>query len=252
VANLHAQPAPQAEVVSQAIYGANVELLEETSQWSKVRTADRYSGWILKSGLLSRATPYAAAGKLAEVSSLFANLYREPSVTRHAPLLTVPFETRLEVPSNAAQGRWIQVRLVDGASAWVQRADLQFTPSPLSIDETISLAKRFLGFPYLWGGVSSFGYDCSGVTQMLCRRRGALIPRDARLQAAWDGMMPVERGALQPGDLLFFGRSPQKITHTGVYLGGGEMIHATPPFIQIGSVDQESRQRGWVSARRLK
>jgi gamma-D-glutamyl-L-lysine dipeptidyl-peptidase len=252
VANLYSQPSADAEVASQAVYGSNVERLEESSQWIKVRTTDHYTGWVLKSELLPRSVPYAAAGSVAEVSSLFANLYREPSMTSHAPLLTVAFETRLEVVSNPDQGRWIKVRLVDGTGAWVQREDVQFASRPLSINETITLAKRFLGLPYLWGGVSSFGFDCSGFTQMLCRHRGVLLPRDARVQAAWDGMTPVGRGALQPGDLLYFGPSSHKITHAGVYLGEGEMIHATSPYIQISRVEDETRKRGFMTARRLK
>jgi cell wall-associated NlpC family hydrolase len=104
----------------------------------------------------------------------------------------------------------------------------------------IELSKRFLGLPYTWGGTSSFGYDCSGFTQMLCRRRGVLMPRDAGPQAASAGMAKVaDIGGLQPGDLLYFGAAPEKIVHTGLYLGNGEFIHATTtnkPVVQISRV----------------
>jgi len=65
------------------------------------------------------------------------------------------------------------------------------TPRVWTIPELIALSQRFLGLPYTWGGTSSFGYDCSGFTQMLCRRGGVLIPRDADVQAAWSGMTAV-------------------------------------------------------------
>ncbi len=110
------------------------------------------------------------------------------------------------------------------------------------------MAHKFLGITYTWGGVSSFGFDCSGFTQMLERQRGIEMPRDADLQAAWSGVIPVEREDLQPGDLLFFGASAAKITHTGMYLGNGEFIHDTThdhPGVQISRLDDSPGRNCW-------
>jgi cell wall-associated NlpC family hydrolase len=104
----------------------------------------------------------------------------------------------------------------------------------------VVLGKRFLGLPYTWGGRSSFGYDCSGFVQMLMRQRGYYIPRDADVQAAWSGFAPVKRAELRAGDVLFFG-SEGKITHTGMYIGKGQFIHATThdhPVIQISPLNR--------------
>ena len=214
VVNMYSKPSEDADVVSQAIYGANVGLMEQAPGWARIRTADDYTGWAPLSALRP-GPPYATHGRVAEVQSLFAHIYREASVTRHAPLLTVPFETRLfviaEPPGDA---RFLQVQLPDDRPGWVQRGDIAFDARPLTIPEILELSKRFLGLPYTWGGTSSFGYDCSGFAQMLCRRRGVLMPRDAQPQADWSGMAPVERKDLAPGDLLYFGGSEKKITHT--------------------------------------
>jgi cell wall-associated NlpC family hydrolase len=236
---MYSRASEDADVVSQAIYGANVAVVERQSGWARVRTADEYTGWMPLPSLKAGA-PYAARGRVAEVSSLFAHVYREADVTRHQPLVTVPFETRLEVAAEPpGNERWLEVRLPDDRSGWVQRGDVAFDPKPLRIDETIALAKRFLGLPYTWGGTSSFGYDCSGFMQMLCRRRGILMPRDAGPQAHWNGVVAVEHTALKPGDLLYFGRSAEKITHTGMYIGDGRFIHATThehPVVQISNL----------------
>src|SRR3954469_24793754 len=96
VANLYSRPADDADVVSQAIYGANVGILEQQDGWARIRTADEYTGWTPLSALHA-GQPYAAKGRVAEVQSLFAHVYHEASLTRHAPVITVPFETRLEV-----------------------------------------------------------------------------------------------------------------------------------------------------------
>lgn len=259
VADMHSKPAADSDVVSQAIYGSNVTLLEERDGWARIRTADEYTGWMQDAELRRLAAGergYASGDRVAQVESLFSNLYREPDVTKHPPLLTVPFETRLEVVAEQEhEDRWIHVRLPDDRPAWLQRGDVTLAPQRLSIAETIALSKRFLGLPYFWGGVSTFGYDCSGFTQMLCRRRGLLIPRDARIQAAWSGMLAVERDNLKPGDLVYFGKSPEKITHTGMYIGNGEFVNATTwehPVVQIGRLDDPHWAKLFVAARRLK
>jgi hypothetical protein len=191
------------------------------------------------------------------VESLFANLYREPDVTKHQPLLTVPFETRLEIVTEQEgdEGRWLEVRLADHRSAWVLRGDVTLDPKPLTIPQTIALSQRSLGLPYLWGGTSSFGYDCSGFMQMLVRRRGINMPRDADLQANWAGGQSVKRKKLKPGDLLFFGESAEKVTHTGMYIGRGRFIHATTrqhPVIQISRLSDQPWTKLLVACRRVK
>jgi cell wall-associated NlpC family hydrolase len=258
VTNMYSRPNANADVVSQAIFGANAQIVGRRGAWLRIRTADSYTGWITASSALRRK-PYAQDGALdgscVEVESLFANLYREPDITKHRPVLTVPFEARFEVvPAQGDNPRWLQVKLPGGHNAWIQRGDLTADLKPQAIPDVIAFSRRFLGLPYLWGGTSTYGYDCSGFTQMLCRRRGVLIPRDASQQAAWTGLAPVARDRLQPGDLLYFGASADRITHTGMYIGDGEFIDATPwqrPVVQIDRLDNEHWAPLFVAARRI-
>src|ERR1035441_7463934 len=123
VANMYSRPTSDADVVSQAIYGANVGMLEQKDGWAHIRTADDYLGWTPLSALLA-GKAYATSGRVAEVQSLFAHIYRESSVTRHAPLVTVPFESRLEVVAEPKDdARWLQVRLPDDHAGGVQAGD---------------------------------------------------------------------------------------------------------------------------------
>jgi cell wall-associated NlpC family hydrolase len=280
VANMYSAPTDQSAVVSQAIYGSNVTLLTARGEWCRIQTADHYKGWVPSRHLrlVQSGNGYATAGTIVQVESLFANLYREPDVTKHKPVLTIPFESRLEVipqdtkedskdakpdAKKAGNGKeakqdtegWLQVRLPDKRSAWIQASDVVSDPKPLSIPESIELAKRFLGIPYLWGGSSSFGFDCSGFTQMLMRARGFNMPRDADKQAAWTGLVAVDRKDVQPGDLLFFGSSPRDITHTGMYIGDGQFIHDSTnghPVVQIGRLDDQPWTQLLVASRRVK
>ena len=259
VANMYSRASEDADVVSQAIYGSNLQVLEESAGWAKVRTPDEYSGWIrLETTLRPGDKPPGTNGsRIVQVSSQLANLYRETDVTAHRPVLAVPFETRLEVEREGTgdDAGWFEVRLVDGQKAWIQNGDVDVNPHPLSIPESIALAKRFLGVTYLWGGRSSLGFDCSGFTQMLVRSRGINLPRDADVQAAWSGVVAVDRKHLRPGDLLFFGSAPDHITHTGMYIGRGQFIHDTThghPGVQISRLRDQPWTQLLVASRRVK
>jgi cell wall-associated NlpC family hydrolase len=269
VINVYSGPSVDTDVISQGIYGVTVEQTEPNPApktkvpdgWTYIKTADNYPGWVQRNGLLPLDVKEEYAGKekrVVTVSNRSANIYREQDVTAHAPVLVVPFETALEVIAEPKQekSRWIQVRLVDGQQLWVQRGDVQERAGkPLTIEEAIALAKKFLGVTYTWGGTSSFGYDCSGFMQMLMRQRGVLMPRDADIQAAWSGVTAVKRQDLKAGDLLYFGSSPDKITHTGMYIGNGEFIHDTThdhPMVQISRLDDQPWTKLLVACRRAK
>ena len=84
----------------------------------------------------------------------------------------------------------------------------------------------FLGTPYLWGGSTPFGLDCSGFTQLCYRLAGMTLRRDARLQRNDPRFVDAPFDSLEPGDLIFFGSGPEKITHVGVANGDGTFLHA--------------------------
>jgi cell wall-associated NlpC family hydrolase len=253
VANMYSKPTEDADVVSQAIYGVNVSILEQKDGWAHIRTPDDYTGWTPMAALHS-GPPYATQGRVGQVVSMFAHIYREPNVTRHAPVVTVPFETHLEIAA-VADARWFEVRLVDGRTAFVQSGDVTTDRTPISTPEMLALSKKFLGLPYTWGGTSSYGYDCSGFMQMLERQHGVLMPRDAQPQADWNGVTPVSKENLEPGDLLYFGSNDKHITHTGMYLGDGKFINATThltPMVRIDDLNDPYWTKLLVATRRVK
>jgi len=258
VVNMYKSATGDSEVVSQVLYGTGVLSLEKQGDWIRIRTADDYTGWVASGDVVGRsASSSGAEGKSLRVTAIIANVYREPDVTEHAPVLRLPWESIVEITPDSPKdnARWWKVRLVHGQTAWVQRGDVGEKGAPLSIDETLNVAKRFLGTTYTWGGTSSFGFDCSGFTQMLVRQRGIEMPRDADLQAGWTGVVSVDRKDLQPGDLLFFGSTASKITHTGMYLGQGKFIHDTThdhPGVQISVLDDMPWTKLLVATRRVK
>ncbi|HUS05126.1 MAG TPA: NlpC/P60 family protein [Bryobacteraceae bacterium] len=259
-ANMYSAASEEADVVSQAIYGITVLILEEKAGWLRIQTPDSYSGWTPESSLVrvkAGVPVYASTGRIGEVTSIFANIYREASVTRRQPVLTLPYEAKLEIIDEveANQLKWLRVHLPDERTGYVQSGDVSTNQGLRTAAEAIDLGMQFLGIPYLWGGTSSFGFDCSGLTQMLLRSRGIVLPRDAQQQADSGQLREVSKAEVQPGDLLYFGASGRKITHTGMYIGDGNFLQATTyqrPVVQIGRLEEPHWSKLFVAARRPK
>jgi cell wall-associated NlpC family hydrolase len=236
VENMYSAPTLEKDVVSQAFLGQTVGILETRGAFVKVETPDRYQGWI-PAGALTRypsaATPrYAFKGTVAEVRSLWANVYREADVTTARPRSKAPLGARLEVVKGPLQDRWYEVRLPNGEAGFVQQGDILVhdAASPLpagAAADLVATGRRLLGVPYLWGGMTPLGLDCSGFVSLVYRVHGRVLPRDADLQFRDPRADVVARADLLAGDLLFFGRAPDKITHVGMYLGAGRFLNAT-------------------------
>ncbi len=264
VENMHSRGSDLSDVVSQTVLGTSVlvgreEKNESGELWFEVETPDTYRGWvsaqsvrILKEG----ERTYAAAGRVFEVTSLFANLYAVADVTERKPLLTVTIGVRLE--AGECGERWCAVTLPDGRSAWVQVGDGVFVdasvPRPrLTTEEMVSLAERFLGLPYYWGGTTPLGLDCSGYVQLIYRLAGVDILRDAGIQFEGSGLRPVAPGEESAGDLVFFGRAPSRITHVGMMVDREGFINATTherPVVQISRLKDPYWQKIYQGARR--
>lgn len=234
VAHLYSKPTKESDVVSQALLGWNVRIVERRDGFARVEGPDRYRGWIEEGALAPRAAAaaYAGSGTVAEITSALAFLYREPDVTSFAPELRAPFGARLELLAGETEG-YLAVRAPDGRTLYLQSGDARLrdaasAPPRLTGEELVEVARRFLDVPYLWGGMSALGIDCSGLASVLYRFEGIEILRDADLQFDDPTWAPVERQDLRPGDLVFFGaESPLRITHVGLYAGEGRFLSAT-------------------------
>jgi len=248
VANLHLLPEEISEVGSQAIYGTPIKILKEQHNWFYVQTPDEYQGWVLKDFVIFKDCSYPTSN-FAIVKSLWAHIQYVEDTTPHPPIITLPFETKVEIVSSKEEfcNRWIKIRLIDGEIGYAQTRDLDFDSRILSLDEMINFSKTFLNIPYYWGGNSSFGYDCSGFTQMLYRQMGVNIFKDSFNQAIDPKVRRSENFSdLQKGDLVFFGSN--KISHVGMYLDSGKIIHAgtvnIQPKVQITEISPHTSIEG--------
>ena len=229
---LYAASSFLSEQVSQLLNGWPVEVLLEDGRWRFVRLTDGYLGWAYGPYLVETAAPAPT------------HIVREPvSLLHAAPSIESSVVNRVlggTAVAAAARGAWAQITLAGdpeaplrpALSGWLPAADLRLL-SGLPVDaagrraQIVADAARFTGVPYLWGGCSAFGIDCSGYAQLLHRLAGVIIPRDADQQ--FDVARPVDY-PYQPGDLLFFGEGAgeaRKITHVAVSLGGWRILHSS-------------------------
>jgi gamma-D-glutamyl-L-lysine dipeptidyl-peptidase len=201
-------------VQTQALYGQEVVVLERSGGWAKVAVVDEpdpqnpngYPGWLPAAQL---RPGFRASGRDLVVTAPTAQL------RVHGRVLTLSYGTRLPLMRSGVVGTPDGTGTVAGAG-WT-------APLTLSPASVIAQAKRFLGVHYLWGGLSAWGYDCSGLIWAVYRAHGQTIPRDADPQFRHG--TPVPRSSLRPGDLLFFG-SPSYAEHDAIYVGNDRMLEA--------------------------
>jgi gamma-D-glutamyl-L-lysine dipeptidyl-peptidase len=208
-------------VQTQALYGQEVVVLARSGAWAKVAVVDEpdpqdphgYPGWL---PVLQLRTGFDAPGRTTTVLARTTLLHLDSGRT-----IPLSYGTRLAVASRGPASGRLAVRTPDGPG-WVPRA-LVGAPLPATASSIVSEAKRFIGLRYLWGGLSNWGFDCSGLVWDVFRVHGLTIPRDADPQ--FHHGTPVARTQLRAGDLLFWG-SHDYADHVAIYAGGGQMVEA--------------------------
>lgn len=218
-------------IQSQALFGQEVLILEEKEGWSHVIVLDQasskdergYPGWI-PSVQLSEQAVQSTSDSFAIITRKFADLFTEEGDKE----LQLSYLTSL--PVEREDGERLVVRTPSGMK-YVKREDVYISTEAVKDRkgngfDIVKSGEAFLDLPYLWGGMSSYGFDCSGFSYSMCKASGYVIPRDAGDQAKEGMNVPLDQ--LKAGDLLFFAYEEGKgsIHHVGIYHGDGKMIHS--------------------------
>lgn len=251
VANLRSNPSHSSELVTQATLGMPLNVYQKDGGWYQIQTPDNYLGWVDGGGLQLMDQTEFNTWKLSDkllFTKIYGNAYAETNTSSQVVSDLVAGSVLNLISEKDA---FYEVQYPDGRSGFVQKSEampFQDWKSALNFTEEglVETSKTMLGVPYLWGGTSIKGVDCSGFTKTIYFMNGMIIPRDASQQVhegtlvddskAWDQLIP--------GDLLFFGRkatdsSSERVVHVGMWIGNNEFIHSSGK-VRISSVDPEA------------
>lgn len=258
-------PDYESPLETQALMGTIVEIIGEESYWRQVVTPEPYTAWCTNLGLVEmtaeQINEYKAAPKYI-CTTQHSGVYETPSLKSRrlsdlsmGNLLRIVYTEGKKVKPSVKK-KWAEVMLPDGRKGWTPATDLKpfaewAGKQKLTAENIVNTAMQFEGTPYLWGGASSKGLDCSGLVRLTFMMNGHLLPRNASQQVnhgreiimecdhsitpdsdkLYQEMLKRTKN-LQPGDLVFFGSpetfwSKEKITHVGIYIGNGRIIHAS-------------------------
>lgn len=238
VANLRSNPSHSSELVTQATLGTPVKVFKKEEDWYYIQTPDGYLAWVDQGGV-SLSTPeelnaWRGSEKIIFLEP-FGFSFSEPS--RESQVVTdLVAGNVLELTGE--ENDFYKVSYPNDKTGFIPKSEAQLYLEWLeSLDQSgenlTKTAKMLMGVPYLWGGTSPKGMDCSGFTKTIFFLNGMVIPRDASQQIAAGQEIDSTRNFenLKTGDLLYFGKkatdtTPEKIIHVGMWIGDNKFIHS--------------------------
>ena len=209
---LRAEPSDRSELVSQLLFGEAFEITEWTEKWAKITTAaDNYIGWVDR-------LQFTMLGHMA---------YKRLLQTR-APLTYKAITQAWKIIDNSVLylPAGSSLAFLEGTTSYIGNQRFEIIGEIGETDNIANIAKSYLNAPYLWGGRTHFGIDCSGFTQVVYKLRGIQLNRDASQQAE-QGTLVETLSKAKLGDLAFFDNAEGKITHVGILINNGQIIHAS-------------------------
>jgi SH3-like domain-containing protein len=239
VANLRSSPAESVELASQSLLGTPLKIYDKKGGWLRAQSPDGYIGWVSGS-TVSRfsASQIDSLNKFPKIIYTKGYGFAFASPNENAQTVSdLTWGNTLTLVSEKKE--FYEVRFPDNRPAFILKSEaVKFENwlNDLAINKKslVETSKKMMGLPYLWGGTSWKGVDCSGFTRTIYLMNGMLLPRDASQQVHVGKQVDTsaDYGNLQPGDLLFFGRpatdlSNERAVHVGMWLGNGQFIHSS-------------------------
>jgi hypothetical protein len=250
-------PSVRAEMINQALMGETVKILKNASGYYLTQLPDGYIGWIMHASVATKSLLEFNQWRQNEkvvYNQKYGIVYSEKN-TESIPVRDL---TKGAILAKLAQeDEWTLILLPDGDRGYVLARDTMdwdtfSTQPPPTGNEIVKTAKEFLGIPYLWGGRSTKGVDCSGFTNLVYRFNGIQLPRDANMQVKTGTSVEIDSlySNVKTGDLLFFGPNPERITHVAIYIGDKKFIHSDG-IVRINSFDPQDKNYSDYRTRHL-
>jgi cell wall-associated NlpC family hydrolase len=226
VAPIYAAPELPAPQISQAVMGVRIDVLARDGSWIRIRGEDGYLGWVQAGYVLVGEPEWAAAWERGADGESVVSLGAELVDSEERTLSRPPWGARLvRHGATYAMPDGRRGSLASGEVVDVDRLSDRFPARGESVART---ARRWHGAPYLWGGVTQSGVDCSGLSQSVLWMHGVALPRDSDLQARIGEHIDAasDFSNLRAGDLAFFAENGEQVSHVAICLGGSSIIHS--------------------------
>ena len=251
VANLRSNPKHSAELATQALLGTPVKILKKEDSWSLIQTPDKYLAWVDEGGIVPvTASDLSSWKSLPKIifTNITGSTYSKSDIQSQVVSDIVAGSVLVLLDE---ENEFYKVRYPDDRLAYVNKSEAQLYVDWLektipTSESLITTSKKLMGLPYLWGGTSTKGVDCSGFTKTIYFLNGMVIPRDASQQVNTGELKDEIKNfdQLIAGDLLFFGRkatdsAKEKVVHVGMWIGNNEFIHSSGQ-VRISSVDKNA------------
>ena len=243
VANLRKNPLHSSELVSQTILGTGVSILKKEGEWYLIQTPDKYISWIDHGGIVPMSKEKYNNYFASDVG-VFTRPYGFSYETKKKNRVVSDLVLGSALKIVEVGSKHTKYKYPDGRIAWIENGLMNSISSirgmNYSIQNLLENAHSLIGVPYLWGGTSSKGFDCSGYTKSVYLMNGYILPRDASQQIKEGILVDDSRNwnLLETGDLMFFGYYKDdklRIDHVSIWLGDGYFIQSSKN-VRISSV----------------
>ncbi len=222
---LRKEPSEKSEMTTQLLFNDMVQFFDSTGNWVKVHCLfDEYEGW-----MDAKTLKFIDKSDISTINSPVLNTIFAWVKNNQGEKILIPGGSFLYNYNDTTGDFFV------GNETY--HLEEKFIPSVLSREQTVILAKQYLNCPYLWGGKTAFGIDCSGLVQVVYKMLGIFLLRDAAQQVNHGTVINFVEEAL-PGDLFFFDNDEGNIVHVGIYAGNGKIIHASGK-VRIDSIDNQ-------------
>jgi gamma-D-glutamyl-L-lysine dipeptidyl-peptidase len=239
VANIRSQPGDAAELANQALLGTPVNVLEKHEGWYLIQTPDDYIGWVDEWGIENmnkeKLNEWLSSKKIIYLNPFGFSFSRPDNHSQTVSDIVAGDILKTE----GEEGKYFIGIYPDGRKAYISKEEAKDYDQWLSeanptSGNLLSTARKLIGIPYLWGGTSFKGVDCSGFTKTVFFLNGVIIQRDASQQVNSGELVNTDKSydELQAGDLLFFGRrlnekTSERVSHVALYMGELQYIHSS-------------------------
>ncbi len=270
---MRTSPDYESALETQELMGTVVEVVGEKGYWREIISPQPYRAWCTEKGITMMSPEelrsYEAAPKCM-FTDLYGHVYERPS-RKAGTICDLVGGDVMRIAGS--KGRWTKVQLPSGETGWVRSEYLREHKGFINIakgegnagsipdgimEDIIATAFRLKGVPYLWGGMTPKGVDCSGLVRWSYLMNGVLLPRNASQMVHCGDEVSLD--SLRRGDLVFFGtpatdKKPQRVTHVGIYIGNGHIIHSSH-LVRVNSLipgegDYYENSHKLIASRRL-